>query len=191
MKRGRCSLSAAGLLLVAGTALAQRPDFSGMWTLDREASRFTAPAFSGGRGGDDVGRLFITQAANGTLIVGAETNGLKAWSYTPGRELTIPVGRDTTMLAASRWEGDRLVAEGTQGDMTMREVLALSPDGETLTIEVITGTPDGEIRNRLVYRANRPVGACETWAMPCKEFPQDMPPSAGTGAAGDLRGSPR
>lgn len=191
MTLGRCSLSAAGLLLVAGAASAQRPDFSGMWTLDREASRFTAPAFSGGRGGDDVGRLFITQAANGTLIVGAETNGLKAWSYTPGRELTIPVGRDTTMLAASRWEGDRLVAEGTQGDMTMREVLALSPDGETLTIEVVTGTPDGETRNRLVYRANRPVGACETWAMPCKEFPQDVPPSAGSGAADGLRGSPR
>ena len=66
------------------------------------ASQFTSPAFSGGRGGDDIDHLFITQAANGTLIVGTETNGLKAWSYTPGRELTIPVGRDTTMRAASR-----------------------------------------------------------------------------------------
>ena len=159
MTRGRRSLAAAGgVLLAAGSASAQQPDFSGMWTLDREASRYAAPAFSGGRGGDDVGRLFITQAADGTLIVGAETNGLKAWSYAPGRELVIPVGRDTTMRAASRWEGGRLVAEGTQGDMTMREVMALSPDGGTLTIEVVTSTPDGETRNRLVYRADRPVG---------------------------------
>ena len=28
-----------------------RPDFSGLWTLDHDASRFTPPAFSGGRGG--------------------------------------------------------------------------------------------------------------------------------------------
>ena len=183
MQGGRYVWSVAGMLLVAGLASAQRPDFSGMWTLDREASDFTTPAFSGGRGGDDVGRLFITHAANGTVIVGAETNGLKAWSYTPGRELTIPVGRDTTMRAASRWDGERLVAEGTQGDMTMHEVMSLSPDGDTLTIEVTTGMPAGETRNRLVYRADRPVGACETWAMPCKEFPQDVPPAGGSDAA--------
>ncbi len=181
--------SVAGMVLVAGLASAQRPDFSGMWTLDREASDFTAPAFSGGRGGDDVDRLFITHAANGTVIVGAETNGLKAWSYTPGRELTIPVGRDTTMLAASRWEGGRLVAEGTRGDMTMHEVMSLSPDGGTLTIEVTTGTPEGETRNRLVYRSDRPVGACGTWAMPCQEFPQDVPAAANGGAARE--GAPR
>ena len=181
--------SVVGMLLVAGLASAQGPDLSGMWTLDREASDFTAPAFSGGRGGDDIGRLFITHAANGTVVVGAETNGLKAWSYTPGRELTIPVGRDTTMRAASRWEGDRLVAEGAQGDMTMHEVMWLSPDGGTLTIEVTTGTPAGEIRNRLVYRSDRPVGACETWAMPCKEFPQDVPSAAGE--SGAREGSPR
>ena len=175
--------SMAAMLLLAGPASAQRPDFSGMWTLDLGASDFTAPAFSGGRGGDDVGRLFIIHAANGTVVVGAETNGVKAWSFTPGRELTIPVGRDTAMRAASRWEGDRLVAEGAQGGMTMHEVMWLSPDAGTLTIEVTTGTPDGETRNRLVYRADRPVGPCEAWAMPCKEFPQDVPAAGGAEAA--------
>ena len=165
---------AAGLLTVVMTApaSAQRPDFSGMWTLDRDASTFTAPAFSGGRGGDDIDRLFITHAANGTLIVGAETNGLKAWSYTPGRELTIPVGRDTTMRAASRWDGDRLVAEGRQGDMTMHEVMSLSPDGRTLLIETRTTTPEGETHNRLVYALGQRAGPCEAWATPCQEFSQ-------------------
>ena len=189
MSSASCVGSAAGILLVAALASAQSPDFSGMWTLDREASDFTAPAFSGGRGGDDIRRLFIIHAANGTVVVGAETNGLKAWSFAPGRELTIPVGRDTTMEVASRWEGDRLVAEGTRGDMTMHEVMSLSPDGGTLTIEVTTGTPEGETRNRLVYRSGRPVGACETWAMPCREFPQDVPPAPGE--SGAREGSPR
>ena len=33
------------LLLGTASVLAQRPDFSGMWTLDREASEFSPPAF--------------------------------------------------------------------------------------------------------------------------------------------------
>ena len=169
----RCVLFVVGLLATAAAPVAaQMPDFSGMWTLDRNASQFTAPAFSGGRGGDDIDRLFITHAANGTLIIGTETNGLKAWSYTPGRELTIPVGRDTTMRAASRWDGERLIAEGRQGDMTMYEVMMLSPDRRTLIIEIRTTTSEGETNNRLVYTLGQPVGPCEAWAMPCKEFPQ-------------------
>ena len=155
---------------------AQTPNFSGMWTLDQNASDFTPPAFSGGRGGAGIRRLFITHAANGTVVIGAETNGLKAWSYTPGRELSIPVGRDTTMMAASRWEGEHLVAEGRQGDMQMHEVMALSPDGSTLTISVTTTTPAGKTVNRLVYTKTQAVGPCETWAMPCKEFPEHVGP---------------
>ena len=131
---------------------AQTSDFSGMWTLDRDASQFTSPAFSGGRGGDDIAHLFITQAANGTLIVGTETNG----------------------RAASRWDGERLIAEGRQGDMTMYEMMVLSPDRRTLIIEIRTTTPEGETNNRLVYTLGRPVGPCEAWAMPCKEFPQGV-----------------
>ena len=173
----RCFVFVVGLLAMVAVSpvAAQMPDFSGMWTLDRDASEFTAPAFSGGRGGDDIDRLFITHAANGTLIVGTETNGLKAWSYTPGRELTIPVGRDTTMRAASRWDGARLIAEGRQGDMIMYEVMFLSPDARTLTIEVTTTTSEGETTNRMVYTLGQPVGPCEAWAMPCKEFPQRVP----------------
>ena len=149
---------------------AGRPNFSGWWTLDRDATRLTPPAFSGGRGGADIDRLFITHAANDTVIVGPETNGLKAWSYTPGREGTIPVGRDTTMRAAARWDGARLVAEGAQGDLRMHEVMSLNADGSRLIIEVTTTTPEGETRNTLVYRKDVPAGACGTWAMPCRDF---------------------
>ena len=161
---------AAGFLFAATTVAAQAPNFSGYWTLDRDASDITPPAFSGGRGGASIDRLFVTHAANDTLIVGTETNGLKAWSYTPGTEGSIPVGRDTTMRVRSRWDGTRLVAEGTQGDMRMHEVMTLSDDGNRLTIVVTTTTPDGETTNTLVYLKNQPVGACESWARPCKDF---------------------
>ena len=160
------------LVLSGATAQAQTqtPNFSGFWTLDREASDITPPAFSGGRGGASIDRLFITHAANDTVVIGTETNGLKAWHYTPGQEGTIPVGRDTTMRAASRWDGKRLIAEGTRGGMRMHEVMTLDDGGSRLTIDVTTTTPEGVAKNRLVYRKDRPVGACETWAMPCKDF---------------------
>ena len=80
------------------------------------------------------------------------------------------MGRDTTMRAASRWEGERLVAEGTCGDMRMHEVMTLDDGGNRFTIEVTTTTPEGVTKNRLVYLKDQPVGACETWAMPCKDF---------------------
>ena len=167
----RLVVASLALLVVAGSALsAQKPNFSGFWTLDRAASDITPPAFSGGRGGASIDRLFVTHAANDTLIIGTETNGLKAWSYTPGQEGTIPVGRDTTMPAAARWDGDRLVAEGLQGDMRMYEVMTLSDGGGRLTIEVTTTMPEGATTNRLVYLKDQPVGACENWAMPCKDF---------------------
>ncbi len=168
------ALVAAFVVMTTSVTLTQSPDFSGMWTLDKNASDFTAPAFSGGRGGANIGRLFITHAANGTLIIGPETNGLKAWSYTPGQELSVPVGRDTTMMVRSKWDGDRVVAEGTQGNMQMHEIMSLSPDAQTLTFEIRTTTPDGEVVNRLVYTKDQPVGRCEDWAMPCKEFPQHV-----------------
>ena len=88
----RLVVASLALLVVAGSALsAQKPNFSGFWTLDRAASDITPPAFSGGRGGASIDRLFVTHAANDTLIIGTETNGLKAWSYTPGQEGTIAV----------------------------------------------------------------------------------------------------
>ena len=68
------------MILAAMPAFAQVPNFSGMWTLDQMASDFTEPGFSGGRGGPDVERLFITHAKNGTVVSGAETNASR-----PGR----------------------------------------------------------------------------------------------------------
>ena len=68
------------------------------------------------------------------------------------------------------------MAEGRQGDMQMHEVMSLSPDGNTLTIAVTTTTPDGQTRNTLVYTKDQPVGPCQTWAMPCREFPQHAGP---------------
>ena len=49
MKRARVGIIAAAIFAVASVTYAQKPDFSGTWTLDAEASG--APAGGGGGGG--------------------------------------------------------------------------------------------------------------------------------------------
>ena len=51
MKRARVGIIAAAIFAVASVAFAQKPDFSGTWTLDPEASGMAAPAGGGGGGG--------------------------------------------------------------------------------------------------------------------------------------------
>ena len=139
MRRRRLRMAvlfvASGVVPVFG----QTPDFSGTWRLDRQASQITPPAFSGGRGGGTVDTLHITQAANGTLIIGSEANGTKAWAYQVEGESTIPAGRNSTMSVTSRWDGRVLATEG----VGLKERLSLSDDGETLTITITTATPGG------------------------------------------------
>ena len=57
MKRARTGLIAAAILAVAAVAFAQKPDFSGTWTLDPEASGMAAaPGGAPGGGGGGGGR---------------------------------------------------------------------------------------------------------------------------------------
>ena len=51
MKLARVGVIAAGILAIATVASAQKPDFSGTWTLDPAS----APAAGGGRGGGVLG----------------------------------------------------------------------------------------------------------------------------------------
>ncbi len=51
MKRARVGIIAAAIFAVAAVAFAQKPDFSGTWTLDQEASGMAAPPAGGAPGG--------------------------------------------------------------------------------------------------------------------------------------------
>jgi hypothetical protein len=63
MKRARVGIIAAAIFAVASVAFAQKPDFSGTWTLDPEASG--APAGGGGGGGGRGGGAL----GNGPAVV--------------------------------------------------------------------------------------------------------------------------
>ncbi len=137
------------------------PNLSGIWQLDRDASQIgTTAALAGlGDGGAPL-TLFVTQAANGTLLLSSEDNPTQARAYAIGGESPVPIladdGEPNTMTIASRWDDGRLVNEGRhQRGVTVidvREVMSLSADGQTLIIEVeIDGSPL-QGTSRLLYR---------------------------------------
>ncbi len=142
--------------------VAERPNFSGTWRLDAEASDVTSPDGLAGLGAPAPENLYITQARNGALILSSRVNGAQPRNYIIGGEnpLPAPGGEDARMTMSSRWEGRNLVNEGSgevAGDpLVVREVMSLSPDGQTLRLEITTTVAGTEATNTLVYiRAER------------------------------------
>ncbi len=135
-----------------------RPDFSGTWRLDREASQITTAAGLAGLGGGGApDNLYITQAANGALILSSRVNGAQPRAYQILGEHEVPAPGDEggRLLVRTRWRGESLVSEGggsTGESIQITEVMALSGDGRTLTLETNTTTGDDVETNRLTYR---------------------------------------
>ena len=173
-------LGIAALSVVA--AGAQTPDLSGTWKLNKSESRVDpAVAFAGlgGNAGVPV-TVYVTQARNGTVIVGSDMNTSRARTYRPGGESRAPLGNgDITMT--SRWETSTLMSEGRDAESgsALREALSLSTDGESLRVE-ITVTADNETSSStLVYDQARRESACEDWPTPCRDWSahQSKPPA--------------
>ena len=91
--------------------------------------------------------------------------------------MSTPAGQGGAVTVTSKWQGRSLVSEGAlkvpYGDTTtVREVVTLSSDGKTLTMEVMTTAPQGDkASSTLVYTNIMDVGPCEKWPTPCKRFP--------------------
>lgn len=150
MKRARIGGIAAAMLAVATVAWAQKPDFSGSWTLDPAQSQLAAPG-GGGRGGGMM-QMTVKQTAD-TLTVETEgRGGMMTRAYKlDGSESEIQMGR-MTAKATAKWDGDKLVisttSEGREGTpVTRTETWSLS--NGTLTIE---GTGRGGATTKRVYK---------------------------------------
>lgn len=136
----------------------ERPNFSGTWRLDAEASDVTSPDGLAGLGGAAPENLYITQARNGALILSSRVNGAQPRNYIIGGEnpLPAPGGEAARMTMSSRWEGSNLVNEGSGevggSSLVVREVMSLSPDGRTLELEVTTTLAGAGSTNTLIYR---------------------------------------
>ena len=162
-----------GILLVLAQSAA--PDLSGTWKLDAERSRIaTEVGWPGLIGAGAPDKLHITHAANGTVVIESEINESHARIYKPGGAKTAtPVAVTGSITMSSRWEGRALSSEGTltppSGQpSTVKETLALSEDGRTLTVEIGTTGPAGTNASTLTYVRTDSVDPCEKWPTPCK-----------------------
>ena len=159
--------------LTAISAGGQTPDLSGTWKLNEEASTVdpaVAYAGLGGNAGVPV-TVYVTQAKNGTVIVGSDMNTSRARPYRPGGESQEPLGNGKITMT-SRWEAGTLVSEGRDGESgsTLREMLSMSPNGESLRVEISVTSDDGTSSSTLVYDQATRESACEEWPTPCKDW---------------------
>jgi hypothetical protein len=164
----------AALLVAMGAVslLAQTPDLSGTWKLNRSASQITPGAGLAGldRGGTP-NTLYITQAANGTLTIGSDHNGMLARAYMVGGESAIPKAPSGTVTVKTRWEGTTLLVESTNATAPeggLKELLEMSKDGQTLTVTVTTSGADGAKTTTLVYTKTQVESPCKSWPTPCR-----------------------
>ena len=147
---------ALAINVVGASGFAQRIDFSGTWRLDREASTIITAEGLAGLGEPAPADLHLTHAANGGLIISSRVNGAQPRAYLVEGGSTVPAPGGGTMLVATRWRNGALVSEGSArvdgNTVGIREVMTLSADGRTLTLEVTTTSPSGAETNTLVYR---------------------------------------
>jgi outer membrane protein assembly factor BamB len=149
------------------------PGLSGSWRLDTVASRVDpAAGLAGLIGAGAPPMLFITQPANGTVVVESPINEGHVRMYRPGAKTQTPAGQGGTIAMTSQWAERTLIGEGTLvnasgASSAVKEAYAVSADGTVLTIEITTMSPDAK-SSTLKYARMSSVGGCESWPTPCK-----------------------
>lgn len=163
MKLARTGFIAAVVLAVASVAFAQaKPDFSGTWTLDPEASGMQAGAGGGGGGGRQgggrgmMGPMTVKVAGN-TLTVSRAGMGGNTTTMTyklDGTESVNKVSqgrgenmREVETKSTAKWDGAKLVISTQrpgQGGEMMTSTETWSMEGGNLVIETTGGRGGGK-----------------------------------------------
>ncbi|HVQ42676.1 MAG TPA: hypothetical protein VMS54_10725, partial [Vicinamibacterales bacterium] len=145
-------------------------DFSGSWKLDSSASTVAAGAgLAGLHPNGAPAWVFVTQPANGTILMESATNASQSRFYRPGKPTTTATAGGTITMTAA-WSGKTLVAEGqltASGGAVTAVKETISRSEEALVIEIAVG----DKISRLRYVRLTDTGACEQWPNPCKKAP--------------------
>ena len=151
MKLARVGMMAAAIVAVAAVALAQKPDFSGTWTLEAAA----APAGGGGGGALGNGPATVKQTADALTV--ERTMGDAAGTVTykldgsDSRNMLIgPGGRAADSLSTAKWDGARLTIVTRQeldGQVT-ESTEVWTVEGRSLSVE----TTSARGTQKRVYR---------------------------------------
>ena len=140
----------AFVVAIAATAFAQKPDFSGTWKLDQNASQMGG----GGRGGMMAD---MTVKHSGDTLTVERTfgeNKITATYKLDGSESTNQVmgrgGQTMEAKSVAKWDGNKLVitTKREMGGNVVETTETWNVDGSTLTIETTGGRGPG----KRVYR---------------------------------------
>jgi hypothetical protein len=148
MKRARIGIIAVAMIAVAAVAFAQKPDFSGTWTLDEAASGATAPPAGGGggggRGGGALGNgpatvkqtadtltIERTQGEN-KVVTTYKLDGTESKNTAPGRG-----GTPVESVSTAKFDGGTLTITTKQdmGNGPMESTSKWTLAGGALTVE--------------------------------------------------------
>ena len=163
MKRARTGIIAAAILAVAALAFAQKPDFSGTWTLDPDASGMAmapggaapggggAPGGAGTPGGGGGGRggggalgngATIKQTADSIVIERTMGENKVTTTYKlDGTEskntMTGRGGQSVEQVSTAKWDGNALVitTKADMGNGPQETTQKWTVSGSTLTVE--------------------------------------------------------
>lgn len=156
MKLARTGVIAAAILAIATVAYAQKPDFSGTWTLDPDASGMTGGGGGGGRGGGrGMGGPMVVKMAGDTLTIerqmggNAVTTTYKLDGSESVNKMSMGRGenaREVETKSTAKWDGSKLVISTQrpgQGGEMMTSTETWSLEGGNLVIETSGGRGGG------------------------------------------------
>lgn len=147
MKRARVGIIATAVFAVASMALAQaRPDFSGTWTLDPEASGMPAPQAGGGGGrggGGALGNNATVKQVGDTLTIErtmGETKVVTTYKLDGSESKNSMMGRGGTAVestSTAKFDGPKLtiVSKQDMGGQMVESTSVWTVSGSTLTVE--------------------------------------------------------
>ena len=144
-----CVLGVLGGWIMGVIGLAQSADFSGTWKLNPSASQITKGTGIAGLGaGGAPPTLYVSQAANGTVVIGSDVNESHARTFRVAKGLLMNEAAGVT------------------------ETLSMSADAQTLTVKVTAkpaaGSPGMDVASTLVYTKVQGDDPCEKWPTPCR-----------------------
>jgi hypothetical protein len=164
MKLARVGVIAAAVLAVATLAWAQKPDFSGTWTLDPAASEGGAggaPGGGGGGGGRGGGRGGLGQGGTVKQTADALTvertmgeNKVTSTYKLDGSENKNTMmgrgGQSVEVVSTAKWDGPALVitSKMDMGNGPQETTQKWTVSGSTLTIE----TTNARGTQKMVYK---------------------------------------
>jgi hypothetical protein len=132
--RRKVALTAVIAVALAVSGYAQKPDFSGTWTLDQEASGMTG---GGGGRGFGMGPMTVKQSADSITVESQGRQGPVTRTYKlDGTETDIQMGQ-MTAKASAKLDGNKLVIT-TKSDMG-EQTQTWSVENNVLTIESTGG----------------------------------------------------